>query len=123
MILHSCGCSYSCGCGCRYSCGCENYRYSCSCYSCGCENYRHSCSCGWHFQLHKILIGRIYLYPSFNSFYIFIMYIMIMLLNYFEKVLIFKPIYKLLGKTNIPIFGRGLRPEGANSCNFILDGK
>ncbi len=51
-----------------------------------------------------------------------IMYIMIMILNYFEKVLICKPIYELLGKTNIPILGRGLRPEGANSCKFILDG-
>jgi len=70
-----------------------------------------------------LLFANCIIYPSFNSFYIFIMYNMIMLLNYFEKVLIFKPIYKLLGKTNIPIFGRGLRPEGANSCNFILDGK
>jgi len=63
------------------------------------------------------------LYPSFNSFYICIMYYIIMLLNYFEKVLIFKPIYKLLGKTSFPIIGRGYRPDGANSCNFILDGK
>ena len=70
-----------------------------------------------------LLFVNCIIYPSFNSFYIFIMYIIIMLLNYFEKVLIFKPIYELLGKTTLPILGRGLRPEGANSCSFILDGK
>jgi membrane-associated phospholipid phosphatase len=70
-----------------------------------------------------LLFMNCIIYPSFNSFYIFIVYILTMLLNYFEKVLIFKPLYKLLDKTTLPILGRGLRPEGANSCTFILDGK
>jgi len=61
--------------------------------------------------------------PSFNTFYIFIMYFVVMLLNYFEKVLIFKPIYNLLGKTSISVLGRGFRPDGANSCHFTLDDK
>ena len=62
-------------------------------------------------------------YPSFNSFYIFIMYFIIMLLNYFEKILIFKPIYKLFNKSTLSVLGRGVRPDGANSCHFMLDGK
>ena len=51
------------------------------------------------------------------------MYFIVMLMNYFEKVLIFKPIYNLLGKTSISVLGKGFRPDGANSCTFILDDK
>jgi len=70
-----------------------------------------------------LLFVNCIIYPSFNSFYIFIMYYLVMLMNYFEKVLIFKPIYNLLGKTSISVLGRGFRPDGANSCHFTLDGK
>ena len=62
------------------------------------------------------------LYPSFSSFYIFVMYYVVMMLNFFEKIVIFEPLYKLIGRTSIPILGRGVRPEKANSCKFILDG-
>ena len=63
------------------------------------------------------------IYPSFNSFYIFIIYFIIMFLNYFEKVLIFKPLYNLLGKKKIPLLNIGSRPDGAKSCKFTLDNK
>lgn len=69
-----------------------------------------------------ILFINCIIYPSFNSFYIFIMYYIVMLLNFAEKTLIFKPLYNLFGKISLPILGRGIRPENANSCNFLLDG-
>jgi len=70
-----------------------------------------------------LLIINCILYPSFNSFYIFIMYFIIMFLNYCEKVFIFKPLYNFFGKKTLPILNRGMRPDNANSCHFILDGK
>lgn len=70
-----------------------------------------------------LLFMNCIIYPSFNSFYIFIMYMIVILLNCFEKVIIFKPLYNLLGKITLPIIGRGLRPEGAKSCLFTLDNK
>jgi membrane-associated phospholipid phosphatase len=70
-----------------------------------------------------LLFVNCIIYPSFNSFYIFIMYFIIMFLNYFEKVLIFKPLYKLLGKNKIPLLNIGSRPDGAKSCGFTLDNK
>ena len=70
-----------------------------------------------------ILFINCILNPSFSSFYIFVMYYIIMFLNFFEKVIIFEPLYKFIGKTSIPILGRGIRPDNANSCDFNLDGK
>ena len=67
------------------------------------------------------LVLNCVLYPSFNSYYIFIMYFIINLTNFLLKNIIFKPIYTIFEKINIPILGRGIRPDGANSCHFILD--
>ena len=61
--------------------------------------------------------------PSVNSFYLFIVYILVNLSNWFIKNAIVKPIYKLTGKTKLPILGIGARPYGASSCHFTLDGK
>lgn len=70
-----------------------------------------------------ILLSKCILSPSFESFYIFIMYFLVMLLNFIAKMLIFKPIYKLIGKSKIPVLGLGNRPDGARSCQFTLDDK
>ena len=43
-----------------------------------------------------ILLFNCILSPSFESFYIFIMYFLVMLANFFAKLVVFKPIYKLL---------------------------
>ena len=61
--------------------------------------------------------------PSVNSFYLFIVYILVNLSNWFIKNAIVKPIYKLTGKAKLPILGIGARPYGASSCHFTLDGK
>ena len=51
------------------------------------------------------------------------MYFLVMLANFFAKMLIFKPIYKLFGKPKLPYLGVGSRPAGAKSCHFTLDDK
>ena len=61
--------------------------------------------------------------PSVNSFYLFIVYILVNLSNWFIKNAIVKPIYKLTGKAKLPILGIGARPYGASGCHFTLDGK
>ena len=61
--------------------------------------------------------------PSVNSFYLFIVYILVNLSNWFIKNAIVKPIYKLTGKAKLPILGIGSRPYGASGCHFTLDGK
>lgn len=70
-----------------------------------------------------ILLFNCILSPSFESFYIFIMYFLVMLVNFFAKLVVFKPIYKLFGKSKLPFLGLGSRPNGAKSCKFILDDK
>jgi len=70
-----------------------------------------------------VLLTNCILSPSFETFYIFIMYFVVMLMNFFTKTLIFKPIYKLVGKPKIPLLGLGGRPNGAKSCHYILDDK
>jgi len=61
--------------------------------------------------------------PSYESFYIFIIHFIVIFSNFFIKNLIFKPLYNLLGKKKIRFLGLGERPDGANSCSFILDNK
>jgi membrane-associated phospholipid phosphatase len=46
-----------------------------------------------------------------------------MLANFFAKNLVSRPLYNLFGKKELPILGRGERPEGANSCGLVLDNK
>ena len=60
--------------------------------------------------------------PSYNSFYLFTSYCLVVLSNFIFKDLIIKPIYKLLNKTSLPILGIGARPANAESCSLILDG-
>jgi membrane-associated phospholipid phosphatase len=70
-----------------------------------------------------ILLFNCVLSPSFESFYIFIMYFLVMFMNFFAKLVVFKPIYKLFGKPKLPFLGLGGRPNGAKSCKFTLDDK
>ena len=60
--------------------------------------------------------------PSYNSFYLFKSYCLVVLSNFIFKDLIIKPIYKLSNKTSLPILGIGARPANAESCSLILDG-
>ena len=61
--------------------------------------------------------------PSFNTFYIFVMYFVVMFSNFLAKYLIFKPLYKLFNSSKLAFLGLGSRPFGAHSCQFILDKK
>jgi len=61
--------------------------------------------------------------PSFNTFYVFIMYFIVMFSNFFLKYLIFRPLYKLFDTSKLSFLGLGSRPAGANSCKFTLDKK
>jgi membrane-associated phospholipid phosphatase len=58
--------------------------------------------------------------PSYESFYLFIMYFIECISNHaFKKC--FKFIYNLINTKSLPILGTGSRPPNANSCAFILD--
>jgi membrane-associated phospholipid phosphatase len=59
--------------------------------------------------------------PTYNAFYIFVIILALFPINWIIKHLIVLPIYNLLGKTTIPIIGLGKRPQGATSCNIILE--
>ena len=62
------------------------------------------------------------IFPSYNSFYLFVSYNIILGSNWFIKHLIFKPIYEHLGKKSLPILGIAKRPANAISCGTYLDG-
>lgn len=59
--------------------------------------------------------------PGYHSFYLFVIMIALLPINWIIKHLIVKPIYNLLKTDNLPILGIGKRPNGANSCQFNLD--
>jgi len=60
------------------------------------------------------------LYPSYESFYLFIIYFIVSISNHtFKKIS--KLIYKLLNTKSLPLLGIGARPPRAHSCAFILD--
>ena len=59
--------------------------------------------------------------PTYNAFYIFIIILALFPINWVLKHLIVLPLYNVLGKTTIPIIGLGKRPQGATSCNIILE--
>ena len=61
--------------------------------------------------------------PSFNTFYVFIMYFIVMFSNFLAKYVIFKPLYKLLNSSKLNVLGLGARPLGAKSCHLTLDKK
>jgi membrane-associated phospholipid phosphatase len=68
-----------------------------------------------------MLVMNCILQPSFNAFYMFVMYFIVILSNKIFKNLIFKPIYNLFNVSKISILGLGSRPKGAHSCRFTLD--
>ncbi len=60
------------------------------------------------------------LYPSYESFYLFIIYFIVCISNHTFKQ-ISKTIYNLLNTKSLSILGSGSRPPNAHSCAFILD--
>ena len=58
--------------------------------------------------------------PSYESFYLFMMYLLECISNHVFKTII-KLIYNLFNTNTLPILGSGSRPPNANSCSFILD--
>jgi membrane-associated phospholipid phosphatase len=60
--------------------------------------------------------------PSYNSFYLFISYCLILISNWSIKHLIVKQLYNYLGKKSLPILGIGSRPNKASGCKFLNDG-
>ena len=70
-----------------------------------------------------ILIFNCILVPGYRSYYLFIIYIILILSNSIIKNIIAKPLYNLLNVKSLPILGIGARPNGASSCGFILDNK
>jgi membrane-associated phospholipid phosphatase len=59
--------------------------------------------------------------PSYQSFYLIIILILLSPLNWILKHLIAKPLYNLLNKKSLPILGSGERPIGAVGCSLVLD--
>lgn len=70
-----------------------------------------------------ILLFNCIISPSYQSFYLFVIYVSVVLSNWIIKHLMVKPLYNLFNKTKLPLLGMGARPNGAASCEFILDKK
>ena len=70
-----------------------------------------------------ILLFNCILAPSYEAFYLFVIYILLVLSNWVIKHIIVKPLYNLFNKTKLPILGLGYRPSNASSCQFTLDNK
>ena len=60
--------------------------------------------------------------PSYNSFYLFISYCLILISNWSLKHLIVKQLYNYFDKKSFPILGIGSRPNKATGCSFVNDG-
>lgn len=58
--------------------------------------------------------------PSYDSFYLFIIYFLVCISNYTFKE-ISKIIYNVLNIKSLPILGSGSRPPNSTSCAFMLD--
>ena len=67
------------------------------------------------------LILNMVINPGYNSLYYLIAYNFVIFSNWCAKTLVAKPVYKLFNTNNLPILGRGTRPIGASSCQFIYD--
>ena len=67
-----------------------------------------------------LILFNCILYPSYESFYLFISYILACISNNIFKT-ISKIIYNLFNIKSIPILGSGSRPTNAHSCSLILD--
>ena len=59
--------------------------------------------------------------PSYNSFYLFIVYCLVVISNLILKNIIVKPLYNLFNLKSLPILGIGARPTNAESCHLVLD--
>jgi len=70
-----------------------------------------------------IMILYAMMIPGFNSFYLVILVLFTNVYNAFLKYVIMKPLYKWSGNNNLFILGIGTRPEGAKSCQFVIDDK
>ena len=75
------------------------------------------------FLFFLLIILNCIISPSYNSFYLFVVYCIVNISNWVFKDLFIKPIYKLLNKTTLPILGSGARPKNAKSCSLVLDNK
>ena len=67
-----------------------------------------------------IIILNCILNPSYESFYLVIVYILECISNYTFKQ-ISELLYNLFNTKSLPILGIGSRPPNAKSCGFILD--
>ena len=70
----------------------------------------------WIFALVNSILN-----PSYQSFYLLILLLILAPINWIIKNLIVKPFYSLLKVKSLPILGIGERPVGAKSCRLILD--
>jgi membrane-associated phospholipid phosphatase len=59
--------------------------------------------------------------PTYNSFYLLIILIIVFPVNWVIKHLFFQQLYKLLKTNSLPLLGIGARPYGAKNCDFIPD--
>ena len=62
------------------------------------------------------------LLPSYKSFYLLIMFIIVLISNWIAKNIIFQPLYNLLGKKKLAILGLGERPTNGNDYDFTMNG-
>ena len=68
-----------------------------------------------------IVVLNCILYPSYESFYLFIVYCIVNCSNFILKDYVMKPIYKLFNVKSLPLLGIGERPQDATSCGCIID--
>lgn len=59
-------------------------------------------------------------YPKPEILFLFIASYGNLLVNLGLKELVFKPLYNMVGKKELPILGRGIRPIGAKACDTFL---
>lgn len=66
-----------------------------------------------------IMFGRMIIDPQPGSVIVTVCFIINNILNWFIKYFFFKPIYKFIGKDNLPLIGLGKRPPGAITCGIF----
>ena len=67
-----------------------------------------------------IILVNCILYPSYDSFYLCIIYLLVSISNNLFKRFS-KFIYTIFNTNSLPILGSGSRPPNAHSCALILD--
>uniref|UniRef100_A0A6C0F0M9 Phosphatidic acid phosphatase type 2/haloperoxidase domain-containing protein n=1 Tax=viral metagenome TaxID=1070528 RepID=A0A6C0F0M9_9ZZZZ len=86
------------------------------------KNVYHMLSRLSHIIFFFLLFINCILLPSYKSFYLLIMFIIVIISNLIAKSIIFQSLYNLLGKKKLPILGLGERPSYSNDCNFTMNG-